>query len=158
VDLPKVLIVDDDEIIRTLLRHTLGGEACLLLESMAPLTRHVLNACEFLVLTLELEATCIALSRLMFASIVCRRLRPDSVGALLILHQPSAGTLITVGHARSQLECPVVGVIPPCGEQNLHALKTSVPVVHSAPSCAAAVAYAEFGARLMAERIAALTF
>lgn len=126
--------------------------------AMTPLTRNVLNACEFLVLTLELEATCIALSRLVFASIVSGRLRPDSVGALLILHQPSAGTLITVGHARGQLECPVIGVIPPCGEQNLHALKTSVPVVHSAPSCAAAVAYSELGARLMAERIAGLTF
>ena len=123
--------------------------------AMAP---SVLNACEFVVLTVELEATCIALTRLVNDSLASGRRLPDSVGALLILHDHSAGTLITVGRARDQLSCPIIGVIPPSGAENLHALKTGVPVFHSAPSSAAAVAYSELGARLMADRISALTF
>jgi CheY-like chemotaxis protein len=123
-----------------------------------PPSRAVLNGCDYLVLTLELEATCLALSRPVLDRITSDRQRPDSMGALLVLHDVAAGTLIPVGYARSQLTCPVIGVIPPCGAENLQALKTGVPVLHSAPSCAAAVAYSEFGARLMADRIVALTF
>lgn len=118
----------------------------------------ILNACDFIVLTVELESTCIVLSRLVYDSVTSGRLHADSTGALLILHDLSAGTLVPVGHARDQLPCPVIGVVPPCGGENLHALKTGVPVIHSAPTSAAAVAYSELGARLMAERISALTF
>jgi hypothetical protein len=124
----------------------------------SPATRAALLVCDFIVLTLELEATCLGLSQGVFASIVSGQIAAGRVGALLILHQSSAGTLITVGYARSQLTCPMVGVIPPCGDQNLQALKIGVPIVHSAPSCAAAIAYNELGARLMADRIQALTF
>jgi CheY-like chemotaxis protein len=124
----------------------------------SPASRAALHGCDYIVLTLELEATCLALAKPVFDAVVSLELPPDSVGSVLILHQPSAGTVIGVSSARSQLPCPIVGVIPPCGDQNLAALKNGVPVVHSAPSCAAAVAYMELGARLMAERIMALTF
>jgi len=128
------------------------------LEGPRSQSRAALLVCDFIVLTLELEATCLGLSQGVFASIVSGQIAAGRVGALLILHQSSAGTLITVGYARSQLTCPMVGVIPPCGDQNLQALKIGVPIVHSAPSCAAAIAYNELGARLMADRIQALTF
>ena len=116
------------------------------------------RVCDFLVLALELEASCLQLSHGVLASLVSNQISSGRIGALLILHQPSAGTLITVGFARQQLACPIVGVIPPCGDQNLQALKTGVPVVCAAPDCATAVAYSELGARLMAERIQTLTF
>lgn len=118
----------------------------------------VLNACDYVVLTVELEATCIHMARIVYDCIASDRSQPDSMGALLILHDLAAGTLIPVGHARDQLPCAVVGVIPPCGGENLHALKTGVPIIHAAPISAAAIAYSELGARLMAEKIAALTF
>lgn len=144
------------------LLYTLGGMFDFVIvdlpELASPATRAALLVCDFIVLTLELEATCLGLSQEVFASIVSGQIASGRVGALLILHQSSAGTLITVGYARSQLTCPMIGVIPPCGDQNLQALKIGVPVVHSAPSCAAAIAYNELGARLMADRIQALTF
>jgi DNA-binding response OmpR family regulator len=117
-----------------------------------------LRACDFVVLTIELEATCLALSRTMLEYIAASQVRAESVGAVLVLHEPAAGTLIGVSSARTQVPCPMVGVIPPCPHQNLQALKTGVPVVYSAPDCAAAIAYTELGARLMADRILALTF
>jgi len=124
----------------------------------SPASRAAFRACDFVVLALELESTCLAMARAVLDRVVSCQVTSGLVGALLILHQSSAGTLITVGYARSQLTCPIVGVIPPCGDQNLQALKTGVPVVYSAPDCAAAIAYTELGARLMADRILALTF
>lgn len=124
----------------------------------SPTNAAAMRACDFLVLTIELEATCLDISRTVLEDIAAHQVAPDAVGALLVLHEASAGTLIGVSPARSLLPCPIVGVIPPCPNQNLQALKTGVPVVHSAPDCAAAIAFTELGARLMGDRILSLTF
>lgn len=121
-------------------------------------TRAAVGSCDYVVLTLELEATCLALARGMVEAILACRLEPNRLGAAILLHHASAGTFVTVGYARNQLPCSIIGVIPPCGDQNLLALKNGVPIVHSKPDCAASVAFTELGARLMAERITPLTF
>jgi MinD-like ATPase involved in chromosome partitioning or flagellar assembly len=50
----------------------------------------------------------------------------------------------------------LIGVIPPAGEANLTALKNGKPLVLSAPDSAAATAYTELGARLMADNVATM--
>ncbi len=129
------------------------------LESLpAPATRAAVRSCDYIILVVELEATCLALARGTVDAILACQVEPHRLGAAILLHHASAGTFVTVGSARNHLPCPIIGVIPPCGDQNLLALKNGVPIVHSKPDCAASVAFTELGARLMAERISPLTF
>ncbi len=121
-------------------------------------TRTALQQCDFVVVTVELEVTCLLSAQTLLTALAAWQVEGNSVGTLLILHQSSAGASVTVGHARKELKCRFVGVIPPAGEQCLTALKTGQPLVISAPHSAAAVAFTELAARLMGDKILPMTF
>ena len=121
-------------------------------------TRVALEQCDFVVVTVELEATSLASAQMLLTTLAAWKVDGNSVGTLLILHQSSAGATVTVGHARKELKCRFVGVIPPAGEQCLVALKTGQPLVISAPNSAAAMAFTELAARLMADQVLPMTF
>ena len=146
-----------DEILKTL-----TGLADYVLADLpfppSPATRTALQQCDFVVVTVELEATCLVSAQTLLTALAVWQIDGNSVGTLLILHQPSAGASVTVGHARKELKCRFVGVIPPAGEQCLTALKTGQPLVISAPHSAAAVAFTELAARLMGDKVLPMTF
>jgi pilus assembly protein CpaE len=119
-------------------------------------TRAVVRCCAFVVVTIELEATCLAAARSLLEGLAAWDVAHDSVGALLVLHHASAGTTITVKFASSQVACGLIGVIPPAGEANLVALKGAKPLVFSAPDSVVAMAFMELGARLMADNVATM--
>ena len=119
-------------------------------------TRTVLRSCTFVVVTVELEATCLAAAKSLLEGLTAWDLNRDSIGALLVLHHASAGTTITVKHALTLVDCGLIGVIPPAGEANLISLKSAKPLVYSAPDSVVAMAYTELGARLMADNVATM--
>ena len=119
-------------------------------------TRTVLRSCTFVVVTVELEATCLAAAKSLLEAIAAWEIDTDSVGALLVLHHASAGTTITVKHALTLVDCGLIGVIPPAGEANLVSLKSAKPLVFSSPDSVVAMAYTELGARLMADNVATM--
>jgi pilus assembly protein CpaE len=116
-----------------------------------------LRRCDFVVLVVELEATCLASSQAMLPQLASWGVGGNSVGAVL-LHHWAASSSITVGHARRLLNCRIIGVIPPEPELFVVALKAGHPLVLSHPESAAAVALTELATRLMADQVPALAF
>ena len=121
-------------------------------------TAAALRSCDFVVLTVELETTCLASARAMLTGLAAWGVDQDRVGVLLVIRELSAGTTIPVATARSQLECGLIGIVPAVGEANLLALKKGKPLVLAAPDNVAATAYLELSSRLVAERIMTLKF
>jgi len=119
-------------------------------------TPAVVRSCVFIVVAVELEATCLAAAKLLLEALAAWGVDRDSVGALLVLHHASAGTTVTVKHALTLVNCGLIGVIPPAGEANLVSLKSAKPLVYSAPDSVVAMAYTELGARLMADNVATM--
>ena len=79
----------------------------------------------------------------------------NSLGTVL-LHHRAASSSMTVGHARTLLDCHIVGVIPPEPDLSTAALKAGQPLVLSHPESTAAVALTELATRLMADQVPAL--
>ena len=116
-----------------------------------------LHCCNFVVLAVELEATCLASAQAMLEGLNSWGVGGNSVGAVL-LHHRSGGSSMTVGYARTHLNCRIVGVIPPEPDLSLAALKAGQPLVLSHPESTAAVALTELATRLMADQVPALAF
>jgi CheY-like chemotaxis protein/MinD-like ATPase involved in chromosome partitioning or flagellar assembly len=120
-------------------------------------TRTGLHCCNFVVLTVELEAACLASAQAMLKGLNSWGVGGNSVGAVL-LHHRAANSSITVGHARTLLSCRIIGLIPPEPDLSAIALKAGQPLVLSHPESTAAVALTELAARLMADQVPALAF
>jgi pilus assembly protein CpaE len=116
-----------------------------------------LHCCNFVVLAVELEATCLASAQAMLRHLDAWGVGGNSVGTLL-LHHRAGGSSMTVGHARTLLSCRIVGVIPPEPDLFLAALKAGQPLVLSHPESIAAAALTELATRLMADQVPALVF
>ena len=120
-------------------------------------TRVALRCCNFVGLTIELEATSLASAQVMLKGLESWGLGGNLVGAVLI-NQTVTESSITVGHARSHLNCQIVGVVPPASDLCRAAWRAGQPLVLSHPDSDAAVAFTELSARLMADQVPALTF
>jgi CheY-like chemotaxis protein len=120
-------------------------------------TRAGLRCCNSVVLAVELEATCLASAQAMLEGLNSWGLGGSSVGAVLLHHRPG-GSSMSVAHARTHLNCSIIGVIPPEPNLSLAALKAGQPLVLSHPESNAAVALTELANRLMADQVPALVF
>jgi len=116
-----------------------------------------LHCCNFVVLAVELEATCLASAQTMLKGLNSWGVGGNSVGTVL-LHHRAGGSSITVGSARTHLSCRIIGVIPPEPDLSLAALKAGLPLVLSHPESTVAVALTELATRLMADQVPALAF
>jgi CheY-like chemotaxis protein/MinD-like ATPase involved in chromosome partitioning or flagellar assembly len=122
-----------------------------------PAVRAGLHCCNFVVLAVELEATCLASAQAVLKGLNSWGVGGNSVGAVLLHHRAGGGSM-TVGAARTHLSCRIVGVIPPEPDLILAALKAGQPLVLSHPESTAAVALIELATRLMADQVPALAF
>jgi CheY-like chemotaxis protein/MinD-like ATPase involved in chromosome partitioning or flagellar assembly len=116
-----------------------------------------LHCCDFVVLAVELEATCLASAQVMIDGLNSWGMGGNSLGTVLVHHR-AGGSSTTVGHARTHLNCRNIGVIPPESDLSLAALKAGQPLVLSHPESTAAVALTELATRLMANQVPALAF
>jgi CheY-like chemotaxis protein/MinD-like ATPase involved in chromosome partitioning or flagellar assembly len=116
-----------------------------------------LHCCNFVLLAVELEATCLASAQAMIEGLKSWGIGGNSLGTVL-LHHRAGGSSMTVGYARTHLNCRIIGVIPPEPELSLAALKAGQPLVLSHPESTAAVALNELATRLMADQVPALAF
>jgi len=116
-----------------------------------------LRCCNFVVLALELDAVCLASAQAMLKGLDSWGVSGVSVGAVL-LHRPAGVPSITVSHARTLLNCRIIGVIPPEQDLTVAAGKTAQPLVLSHPESNAAVALTELATRLIADQVPALAF
>ena len=116
-----------------------------------------LHCCNFVVLVVELEATCLVSAQAMLEEFNSWGIGGNFVGAVL-LHRRAGGSSITVGYARTHLSCRIIGVIPPEPDLSMIALKAGLPLVLSHPESTAAVALTELATRLMADQVPALAF
>ncbi len=116
-----------------------------------------LHCCNFVVLAVEMETTCLASAQVMLEGLNSWGVGGHSVGAVLVHHR-LGGSSMTVGYARTHLNCGIVGVIPPEPDLSLAALKAGQPLVLSHPESTAAVALTELATRLTADQVPALAF
>jgi pilus assembly protein CpaE len=116
-----------------------------------------LHCCHFVILAVEMEATCVASAQAMLDGLNAWGVGGHSVGAVLIHHR-LGGSSMTVGYARTRLNCHIVGVVPPEPDLSLAALKAGQPLVLSHPESTAAVALTELATRLSADQVPALAF
>jgi CheY-like chemotaxis protein/MinD-like ATPase involved in chromosome partitioning or flagellar assembly len=114
-----------------------------------------LHCCNFVVLAVELETTCLASAQAMLEGLNAWGIGGDSVGAVLLDHR-AGGSAMTVGHARAHLNCRVIGAIPPEPDLSSAELTSGQPVMLSHPESAAAVALTELATGLMADQVPAL--
>jgi len=120
-------------------------------------TRAGLRCCNFVVLAVELEATCLTSAQTMTEGLNAWGVGGNSVGAVL-LHHRAGDSAMSMGYAREHLNCRVIGAIPPAPDLSLVALKAGWPLVLSHPESTAAVALTELATRLMADQVPALAF
>jgi CheY-like chemotaxis protein/MinD-like ATPase involved in chromosome partitioning or flagellar assembly len=116
-----------------------------------------LRCCNFVVLAVELEATCLASAQAMLRQLNSWGMGGNSVGAVL-LHHRAGGSSMTVGYARTYLSCRIIGVIPPQPDLAAAELKAGQPLLLSHPESTAAVALTELATRLTADQVPALAF
>ena len=116
-----------------------------------------LHCCNFVVLAVELEATCLASAQAVLKGLNSWGVGGNSVGAVL-LHHRAGGSLMSLEYARMHLNCRIIGVIPPEPDLSLAAMKAGQPLVLSHPESTAAVALTELATRLMADQVPALAF
>jgi CheY-like chemotaxis protein/MinD-like ATPase involved in chromosome partitioning or flagellar assembly len=120
-------------------------------------TMAALRCCNFVALTVEREATSLASAQAMLKGLASCGLAGDLVGAVLVNHAATDSPL-SVAHVRTQLTCPIVGVVPPAAKLCRAALKTGQPLVRSQPESNVAAALTELAARLMADQAPAMAF
>jgi CheY-like chemotaxis protein/MinD-like ATPase involved in chromosome partitioning or flagellar assembly len=122
-----------------------------------PAVRAGLRCCNFVVLAVELDAMCLASAQAVLKGLGSWGVGGNSVGTVLVYHR-AGGSSMTVGYARTHLNCRIIGVIPPEPELSLAALKAGQPLVLYHPKSNAAVALTELATRLTADQVPALVF
>lgn len=120
-------------------------------------TKTALQHCNFVVLVLEPETSCVTGAQSMLHQLQSWGIAGNSVGAVVVKHAPVTSAL-NPSQIRSSLNCKVIGVVPPDPDLCMLALQSGSPGVISQPESNFAVALSELAARLTADKVAALTF
>ena len=155
-DQQEITAQQAEEILKTLssmAEHVIVDFPC----QPTPAVRAGLHCCDFVVLAVALEATCLASAKVMIEGLNSWGIGGNSLGMVLVHHR-AGGSSITVGHARTHLNCRNIGVIPPEPDLSPAALKAGQPLVLSHPESTAAVALTELATRLTADQVPALAF
>ena len=117
-----------------------------------------LRLCDFVALVVEMESTCLAAAPAMLKAMDSWGVGGPLVRVVLVQHIIPDTSVMSVGHARDSLACPLVGVIPPAPELCARALRVGSPLVISEPDSMCATALAELAEHLTAENVPVLTF
>jgi pilus assembly protein CpaE len=120
-------------------------------------TKTALQHCNFVVLVLEPEASCLTGAQSMLHRLQSWGIAGSSVGAVVVKHAPVT-TSMNLKQFRSSLNCKIIGMVPPDPDLCMVALNTGSPGVISQPESNFAVALSELAARLAADQVAALVF
>ncbi len=120
-------------------------------------TKTALQHCNFVVLVLEPEASCVTGAQSMLHRLQSWGIAGNSVGAVVVKHAPVTASM-NLSQIRSSLNCKVIGVVPPDPDLCVLALNTGSPGVISQPESNFAVALSDLATRLTADQVAALTF
>ena len=124
----------------------------------ANVAKATLRYCDFVTLVVEMESTCLAATPAMLKALDSWGVGGPLVRIVLVQHIIQDNSVMTVGYARSNLTCPLVGVIPPAPDLCARALRSGSPLVLSEPDSICAAALGELAGRLAAEHVSALTF
>ncbi len=120
-------------------------------------TKTALQHCNFVVLVLEPEASCVTGAQAMLHQLQSWGIAGNSVGAVVVKHAPVTNSL-HLSQIRSSLNCKVIGAVPPDPDLCMLALNIGSPGVVSQPESNFAVALSELAARLTEDQVAALVF
>jgi pilus assembly protein CpaE len=120
-------------------------------------TKTALQHCNFVVLVLEPEATCMAEAQSMLQRLQSWGIAGNSVGAVLVKHAPVTGSL-NLSQIRSSLNCKIIGMVPPDPDLCMLALTTGCPGIISQPESNFAAALSDLTNRLAADQVAAMMF
>jgi CheY-like chemotaxis protein/MinD-like ATPase involved in chromosome partitioning or flagellar assembly len=120
-------------------------------------TKTALQHCNFVVLMLELEVGCVAAAQTMLQRLQTWGVTPNSVGAVIVKHAAVTSS-ISLSQIRSNLNCKLIGIIPPDPDLCMLALNTGSPGVISQPESNFAAAMSDLATRLAADQVTALTF
>ena len=117
-----------------------------------------LRCCHFVTLVVELESTALAAAKPMLAALDSWGMGGSLTAVALVQHIVPDNSVMTVAHARDELSCPLIGVIPPAPDAYSRALRLGSPVVESDPDSICADAFQELSKRLVENHIAAMAF
>ena len=117
-----------------------------------------LRLCDFVGLVVEMESTCLAAAPAMLKAMDTWGVGGSLVRIVLVQHMVPDNSVMSVGHARDALACPLVGAIPPAPESCARALRVGSPLVISEPDSLCAAALVELAEHLSAENVPVLTF
>jgi CheY-like chemotaxis protein/MinD-like ATPase involved in chromosome partitioning or flagellar assembly len=120
-------------------------------------TKTALQHCNFVVLLLEPEASCVTGAQSMLHRLQSWGIAGNSVGAVVVKHAPVT-TSMNLKQFRSSLNCKIIGMVPPDPDLCMMALNTGSPGVITQPESNFAVALSELAARLATDQVAALVF
>ncbi|MGA2062934.1 MAG: response regulator [Thermoguttaceae bacterium] len=120
-------------------------------------TKTALQHCNFVVLLLEPEASCVTGAQSMLNRLQSWGIAGNSVGAVVVKRAPATAS-INLSQIRSSLNCKVIGVVLPDPDLCVLALNTGSPGVISQPESNFAMTMSELAARLATNQVAALVF
>jgi pilus assembly protein CpaE len=120
-------------------------------------TKTALQHCNFVVLVLEPEASCVTEAQSMLQRLQSWGIASNSVGAVLVKHAP-ATSFLNLSQIRSSLNCKIIGTILPDADLCALALNSGSPGVISQPESNFAMTMFELATRLASDQVAALTF
>lgn len=120
-------------------------------------TEVALRRAEYVVLVVELEAASVTA-----AQRTLERLRRQGIGGIsvgvVVTNRSRVSTSMNLKDVRSNLDCSLIGVIPPDPEACMLATKTESPVVISAPESGVSGAFVSLANRLLDKQVAAIQF
>jgi DNA-binding response OmpR family regulator len=112
-------------------------------------SRAALQCCDFTVLTVGLDAASLAAAGVALAGLASWGIGGDLIGAVLVARDPASESATYVQKARNDLQCPVIGVIPPAGDRCFGALKAGKPVSIHEPGSHETLSFANLAQRLV---------